>query len=78
MNVGENAVGAEGLGMVHGTEALIADSAETFADACVSLLTDDELCKALARGARSLAEQSFDGKRIAEQLGAKLRTYVKA
>ena len=71
-------VGAEGLGMVHGNEALIADSAETFADACVSLLTDDELCKALARGARSLAEQSFDGKRIAEQLGAKLRTYVKA
>jgi glycosyltransferase involved in cell wall biosynthesis len=71
-------VGAEGLGMVHGTDALIADTAETFADACVSLLNDDELCKALARGARSLAEQSFDGKRIAEQLGTKLRAYVNA
>ena len=70
-------IGAEGLGMVHGNDALIADSADSFADACVSLLTDDELCKALARGARSLAEQSFDGKRIAEQLGAKLRAYVK-
>lgn len=71
-------IGAEGLGMVHGNDALIADSPESFADACISLLTDDELCKALARGARSLAEQSFDGKRIAEQLGAKLGAYVKA
>lgn len=69
-------IGAEGLGMVHGNDALIADSAERFADACVSLLNDDELCKALGRGARSLAEQSFDGKRIAEQLGAKWREYV--
>jgi hypothetical protein len=69
-------IGAEGLGMVHGNDALIADSAEAFADACVSLLGDDALCKALARGARSLAEQSFDGKRIAEQLGAKWRAYV--
>ena len=70
-------IGAEGLGMVHGNDALIADSAGSFADACVSLLTDDELCKALGRGARSLAEQSFDGKRIAEQLGAKWRAYMK-
>jgi hypothetical protein len=70
-------IGAEGLGMVHGTDALIADSADSFADACVSLLTDDELCRALARGARSLAEQSFDGKRIAQQLGAKWQAYVK-
>ena len=69
-------IGAEGLGMVHGNDALIADSATSFADACISLLTDDELCKALARGARSLAEQSFDGKRIAEQLGAKWRVYT--
>jgi hypothetical protein len=70
-------IGAEGLGMVHGNDALIADTAESFADACISLLTDDELCRAVARGARSLAEQSFDGNRIAEQLGAKLRMYVK-
>ena len=69
-------IGAEGLGMVHGNDALIADSAEAFADACVSLLGDDALCKALARGARSLAEQAFDGKRIAEQLGAKWQAYV--
>ena len=69
-------IGAEGLGMVHGNDALIADSAEALADACVSLLGDDALCKALARGARSLAEQSFDGKRIAEQLGAKWQAYV--
>jgi hypothetical protein len=71
-------IGAEGLGMVHGTDALIADSPESFAEACVTLLTDDELCKALARGARSLAQQSFDGKRIAQQLGAKWRAYVKS
>jgi glycosyltransferase involved in cell wall biosynthesis len=71
-------IGAEGLGMVDGNDALIADTPEAFANACVSLLNDDELCRALARSARSLAEQSFDGKRIAEQLGAKLRAYVKA
>jgi glycosyl transferase family 1 len=69
-------IGAEGLGMVNGTDALIADSAQGFADACISLLNDDELCKAISRGARSLAEQSFDGRRVAEQLGAKLRAYT--
>jgi len=71
-------VGAEGLGMVNGNDALIADTPQAFADACVSLLTDDELCRALARSARALAEQSFDGKRIAQQLGAKFKAYVEA
>jgi glycosyltransferase involved in cell wall biosynthesis len=69
-------VGAEGLGMVNGVHAMIADSSQTFADGCIRLLTDDAECAKLSHAARALAEESFDAERVAGRLGEVLRGYV--
>ncbi len=49
-------VGAEGLGVVHGTHALIADGASEFAQECVLILSDETTRARLAeRGAERVA-----------------------
>jgi sugar transferase (PEP-CTERM/EpsH1 system associated) len=52
-------IGAEGLGLIHGRDLLIADSPDTFAAAVVRLLGDEELRRTLARQARETAVQRF-------------------
>jgi hypothetical protein len=69
-------IGAEGLGMIHGVHALIADSPDEIADACASLLVDDEQCVALSREVRTLAEDKFDAQRVSERLGRVFRSFV--
>ena len=45
-------LGAEGLDFVNGTEILIADDAETFANACLALLSNTNLAKRIGKAAR--------------------------
>jgi glycosyltransferase involved in cell wall biosynthesis len=52
-------VGAEGLTVKNGEHLLVADTAEDFARASVSLLQDPELRNRLRRNARSLVERSY-------------------
>jgi hypothetical protein len=69
-------LGAEGLGMIHEVHALIADSPESIADACTSLLVDDEQCMALSREVRTLAEDKFDARHVSERLGRVFRSFA--
>src|SRR5262249_58656595 len=66
-------VGAEGLPLVKGTHALIADEPRAFADAVVSLVRDAERRKALERAARSLVVEHYDWSAVAGELEDALR-----
>ena len=52
-------IGNEGMGMVHGEHAMIADNVEEFAAAVVTVFTDDALWTRLSRSARSLLERTM-------------------
>jgi glycosyltransferase involved in cell wall biosynthesis len=58
-------LGASGLGLADGEQALIADGADDFARAAVSLAEDRETRRRLARNARAFAETHHDWDRIA-------------
>lgn len=58
-------VGAEGLGLTHGEEALLADTPQDFADAVRSLMDDPALRQRLAERGRRLAEERFAWKVLA-------------
>lgn len=53
-------IGNEGMGMVHGEHALIADSPEEFATGVVTLLRDDALWERVSESGRSLLARTFD------------------
>ena len=61
-------LGAEGLGIQPGHDALFADHPEAFADACLRLIEDDALCASLGGNARRLAVEQFDQERIVARL----------
>ncbi len=52
-------VGAEGLGVEHGTHLLIADEPDAFADACLALLAREAECRRLADAAWNLVSSRF-------------------
>ena len=52
-------IGAEGLDFTHGKDILIADSAEQFASASVSLLSDTAYRRSIGEAARERVESSF-------------------
>lgn len=52
-------LGAEGLNFVDGTEIVIADDPETFANACLKLLDDCEYAKKIGAAARSRLESEY-------------------
>ena len=61
-------IGAEGLGLVDGTHALLADSPEAFAGAVARLLDDRALRLRLGLAARQLAEQRYGWDAIGARL----------
>lgn len=63
-------VGLEGLGIVPGVEALVADDATGFAAAVARLLQDDREASALAQAGRAAAEQRFGWPTIAGNFAA--------
>jgi glycosyltransferase involved in cell wall biosynthesis len=63
-------VGAEGLEAVPGRDLIVADSAETFAEGCVTLLTRPAVRKAMVEGAAALFEARYRWDRIEEVVAA--------
>lgn len=66
-------VGAEGLGLTDGREALIADTPRDFAAAVDRLLVDDELWTRVSRGGRMFVERHFDWRSIGSILDGVMR-----
>lgn len=66
-------VGAEGLSFAEGTEILLRDDDAGFAEACVRLIGDDELCRTLGGAARAKAIQDYRIDRIQAQVVRLLR-----
>ncbi len=62
-------IGAEGMGLVDGTHALVADDAEGFAEAVVRLYRDDGLWETLSVEARRLAGRAWSPEAMKERLG---------
>jgi glycosyltransferase involved in cell wall biosynthesis len=67
-------IGAEGLSVVHGEHALIADTARDFAAACLALLDDPGRALRLGTNGRALVKQHYSIEQSAEQLAAVYRT----
>jgi glycosyltransferase involved in cell wall biosynthesis len=61
-------IGAEGIPYTNHKDLVIADNAEDFAGAIISLLNDEQKKKNLQANARLLAEKHFDYKHIAADL----------
>ena len=57
-------LGAEGLEVRDGYELLLRDSPQEFADACLRLLNDSELCQQLGQNAQSLVRRCYDRSRV--------------
>jgi MoaA/NifB/PqqE/SkfB family radical SAM enzyme len=68
--------GACGIRALHGREILIADNPREFAKCVIELLTNDELYKRIASGARKLAEDEYDWNKIAGQLDSFYQTII--
>lgn len=52
-------IGAEGMGLIHGHNALIANSTETFANEIIRLYNDDSLWQQLSDNGRQLIAEQF-------------------
>ncbi len=61
-------LGVEGLGLVSGEHALLADAPSAFADAVISLLQNDQKCDALGKAARDFILDRYGWRRIAPLL----------
>jgi glycosyltransferase involved in cell wall biosynthesis len=57
-------IGAEGLDLTDGRELLLRDDAESFAAACIELLTNRELCQRLGAAAYEKARQDYDRRAV--------------
>src|SRR5204862_4127770 len=66
-------VGAEGLPVVAGEHALIADEPQAFADAVLTLLRDTTARRRMESSARSLVVQNYDWSAVAGELDEALR-----
>jgi glycosyltransferase involved in cell wall biosynthesis len=61
-------LGAEGIGLTAGRDALLADDAADFASAVVGLLADRDGRRAIAEAGRALVEARYDWKTLAPAL----------
>lgn len=61
-------VGAEGVGAVSGRDLLLADGAEAFAEALLTLLADPERARRLGESGRALVEARYDATVLARGL----------
>jgi GT2 family glycosyltransferase len=52
-------IAAEGMGIVDGVHALVADNPRAFADAIVSLYTDEKLWRRISANGRALVQEKF-------------------
>ncbi|MBT9314745.1 glycosyltransferase [Leptothoe spongobia] len=61
-------IGAEGLDLVDGEAIFLRDHAKTFADACIELLQNDQLCQRLGNAAYTVASKRYDRAQILQQI----------
>lgn len=61
-------LGAEGIDLVPGEHALLADSASQFAQAVIDILRDPDLARSLGRAGRRLASSQYEWDRIVPKL----------
>jgi glycosyltransferase involved in cell wall biosynthesis len=71
-------IAAEGVPLVDGTSALIADTPSAFAAACVRLETDDELWRTLSDGAREVVGEHFSPQVVRDQVSRVFSPYLRA
>jgi len=71
------AVGAEGIEFVNGSEILIRDNPEDFAEACVELLVDTVLCTDIGIAAREKTIQLYDRKNIIKSIRQEIESLLK-
>lgn len=60
--------GAEGLGLEHGVHVLIADDAAGIAEACASLLTDNQLRQTIVDNAYALFSEHFESSVVQKRI----------
>ncbi|MCB0360258.1 MAG: glycosyltransferase, partial [Bdellovibrionales bacterium] len=70
------AIGAEGLDVADGEHLLLADTHDSFADAVIQLLVDENRAAALSKRARELVEQSYSYDVVGERLNELYRQLV--
>ncbi len=63
-------LGAEGLGLTHGVQALLADTPTAFAEAILRLLREPDTAASLCSAAREFVLEHYDWRRIAPRLEA--------
>ncbi|MEA5466104.1 glycosyltransferase [Leptothoe sp. PORK10 BA2] len=61
-------IGAEGLDLVDGEAIFLRDHAQTFADACIELLQNDQLCHCLGNNAYTVASKRYNRTQILQQI----------
>jgi glycosyltransferase involved in cell wall biosynthesis len=61
-------IGAEGLGLNHDRELLLADDSKLFAEAILDLLDDPQRAEQLAKRARKFVEANLTWKHLANNL----------
>lgn len=61
-------IGYEGIAAQPGRDLLVADAPETFAEACLRVLTDSALACSLAANGRRLIEQAYDYRVVCSKL----------
>jgi glycosyltransferase involved in cell wall biosynthesis len=69
-------IGAEGLEMKDGQEFLMRDRPKAFAQACLELLRDDDLCKRLGDAARAAAIRHYDRTNIVQQIKQQIQSQL--
>ncbi len=69
-------IGCEGIGLTHGKDILIADTADEFARQTLRLLDDSSLRRHLSANARELVQERFSWKVIGKKLDSAYNTIV--
>ena len=69
-------VGCEGIALRNGVDALIADDAASFAEACISLMSDGELRQRLSQAGLQLFTELYEWSRIEGNLANQARAWV--
>jgi glycosyltransferase involved in cell wall biosynthesis len=69
-------IGAEGLHFKDGEEILLRDSARAFADACIQLLRDDQLCARMGQAARVKAVELYGRNNVIRRIQEEIFNHV--
>ena len=69
-------LGAEGLNFADGREILLRDDMKAFAEACIQLLRNYELCKKLGQAARAKAVERYNQQNVLRMIQSEILGYL--